>query len=149
MNVDSLRSGANKDARNEIRVAKVGLTLTTLFLISWTPYFAVACIGTYGNREILTPFLSMIPACTCKLAACIDPFVFAINHPKYNILLYLKVIKNDPFNISIINRYRLELQKKMPWLCVHEPDEPKLGDNASAITNTASSIGSTNQSQPS
>lgn len=96
MNVDSLRSGANKDARNEVRVAKVGLTLTSLFLFAWTPYFAIACIGTYGNREVLTPFLSMIPACTCKLAACIDPFVFAINHPKYlcNILYLLYIYMN-------------------------------------------------------
>ena len=83
MNVDSLRSGANKDARNEIRVAKVGLTLTGLFLFAWTPYNIVAFIGAYGNQEMLTPFVSMIPACVCKLAACIDPFVFVINHPKY------------------------------------------------------------------
>lgn len=82
MNVDSLRSGANKDVRNEIRVAKVGITLTSLFLLSWTPYFIIAFIGTYGNRELLTPGLSMIPACTCKAAACLDPFVYAINHPK-------------------------------------------------------------------
>ncbi len=82
MNVESLRSGANKDARNEIRVAKVGISLTTLFLLSWTPYFAIAFIGCYGNRSLLTPGLSMIPACTCKMAACVDPFVYAINHPK-------------------------------------------------------------------
>ncbi len=86
MNVESLRSGGNKDSRNEIRVAKVGISLTTLFLLSWTPYFAIAFIGCYGNRSLLTPGLSMIPACTCKLAACVDPFVYAINHPKWVVL---------------------------------------------------------------
>jgi r-opsin len=113
MNVTSLRSGEQANARNEIRVAKVGITLTCLFLLSWTPYFMIAFIGTYGNRDKLTPFLSMIPACTCKLAACVDPFVYAINHPKY----------------------RIELQKRMPWLCVHEPEEPKdTGSSGSAAT---------------
>ena len=90
MNVDSLRSGANKDVRNEIRVAKVGISLTCLFLLSWTPYFMIAFIGTYGNRALLTPGLSMIPACTCKLAACVDPFVYAINHPKYIIQIQIE-----------------------------------------------------------
>jgi r-opsin len=108
MNVASLRSGEQASVRNEIRVAKVGISLTCLFLLSWTPYFLIAFIGTYGDREKLTPGLSMIPACTCKLAACIDPFVYAINHPKY----------------------RMELEKRMPWLCVHEPEEPK--DNSSS-----------------
>ncbi|KZS12137.1 UV wavelength opsin [Daphnia magna] len=118
MNVETLRSGANKDVRNEIRVAKVGISLTTLFLLSWTPYFMIAFIGCYGNRALLTPGLSMIPACTCKLAACVDPFVYAINHPKY----------------------RLELMKRLPWLCVHEKDEcaKEESSNASVISEAES-----------
>ena len=44
----------------------------------------------------------MIPAMTCKTVACLDPWVYAINHP----------------------RYRLELMKRMPWFCIHEPDPP-------------------------
>lgn len=42
----------------------------------------------------------MIPACTCKFVACLDPYVYAISHP----------------------RYRLELQKKLPWLAITEKD---------------------------
>jgi len=52
----------------------------------------------------------MIPACTCKLVACIDPFVYAISHP----------------------RYRLELQKRCPWLGVNE----KSGEISSAQSTT-------------
>lgn len=68
--------------RQEVRVAKVGATLTSLFLISWTPYAVIAFTCTFGREDLVTPFVSMIPACTCKIAACIDPFVYAINHPK-------------------------------------------------------------------
>ncbi|POC59867.1 hypothetical protein CRN32_04240 [Vibrio vulnificus] len=50
----------------------------------------------------------MIPAIACKGVACIDPWVYAISHPKY----------------------RQELQRRMPWLQIREPD-----DNASTGTN--------------
>lgn len=40
----------------------------------------------------------MIPACTCKFVACLDPYVYAISHP----------------------RYRIELNKKLPWLAIKE-----------------------------
>jgi len=100
MNVESLRSGDKANMSQEIRVAKVGVTLTSLFLISWTPYAVVAFSCCFGNKHLVTAFTSMIPACTCKIAACIDPFVYAINHPKY----------------------RLALMEKMPWMCVNEKE---------------------------
>jgi r-opsin len=113
MNVASLRSGEQAKTRNEIRVAKVGISLTLVFLSAWTPYTAIAFIAAYGDRNKLTPFHSMIPALGCKLTACIDPFIYAINHPKY----------------------RMELQKRMPWMCVHEPEEPKdTGSTGTAAT---------------
>jgi len=38
----------------------------------------------YGcSRALLTPAVSMIPALSCKLVACIDPYVYAISHPRY------------------------------------------------------------------
>lgn len=35
------------------------------------------------SRALLTPGVTMIPACTCKLVACIDPYVFALSHPRF------------------------------------------------------------------
>ncbi|XP_045596873.1 opsin, ultraviolet-sensitive [Procambarus clarkii] len=101
MNVANLRSvGSHEDQEKsvEIRIAKVCMGLFFLFLISWTPYAVVALIAAFGDRSKLTPLVSMIPALTCKFVACVDPWVYAINHP----------------------RYRLELQKRMPWFCIHE-----------------------------
>ncbi|XP_068232396.1 opsin, ultraviolet-sensitive-like [Palaemon carinicauda] len=112
MNVTNLRSVGSKDEQEktaEIRIAKVCMGLFFLFLVSWVPYAVVALIGAFGNRNILTPLISMLPALTCKTVACIDPWVYAINHP----------------------RYRLELQKRLPWFCIHE-DKPQ--DNASQAT---------------
>nr|QCC70517.1 blue opsin [Matsumurasca onukii] len=95
MNVKSLAS--NQDAAQksvEIRIAKVALTIFFLFVCSWTPYALIALIGTFGDRNILTPAMGMIPAVAAKVVSCIDPWVYAINHP----------------------RFRAELAKKFPFL---------------------------------
>lgn len=34
-------------------------------------------------RDLLTPSVSMIPALSCKFVACLDPYVYAISHPRY------------------------------------------------------------------
>ncbi|XP_037075134.1 opsin, ultraviolet-sensitive-like [Pollicipes pollicipes] len=100
MNVKNLRAGDNS-VRQELRVAKVGVMLTSLYLFAWTPYAVVAFMGAFGAKARLTPLMSMIPACTCKTAACLDPFAYAISHPAY----------------------RQELEKRWPCLGVREKQE--------------------------
>nr|APY20504.1 ultraviolet sensitive opsin [Lagria hirta] len=99
MNVDSLRSNQQQASESaELRIAKAAIAICSLFVASWTPYAVLALIGAFGNQSLLTPGVTMIPACACKLVACIDPYVYAISHP----------------------RYRLELQKRLPWLAIKE-----------------------------
>nr|QWV42625.1 ultraviolet sensitive opsin [Anthrenus lepidus] len=99
MNVESLRSNQNQNSQSaEVRIAKAAITICFLFVASWTPYAVLALIGAFGDQSLLTPGVTMIPALTCKLVACIDPYVYAISHPKY----------------------RLELQKRLPWLAIKE-----------------------------
>lgn len=116
MNVTSLRS--NKDHNEtsaEVRIAKVAISLSIFFVLSWGPYAVIALTAAFGDRTILTPFSSMIPACTCKTSCCISPWIYAINHP----------------------RYRLELQKRMPWFCVHEPEPETATQKSLETTSTA------------
>ncbi|XP_063828202.1 opsin-2 [Ostrinia nubilalis] len=113
MNVESLRSNQNANAQSaEIRIAKAALTVCFLFVASWTPYGVMALIGAFGNQQLLTPGVTMIPAVACKAVACIDPWVYAISHPKY----------------------RQELQRRMPWLQIDEPDDTA----STATSNTVS-----------
>lgn len=99
MNVESLRSNANTNAESaEIRIAKAAITICFLYVCSWTPYGVLSLIGAFGDKSLLTPGVTMIPACACKFVACLDPYVYAISHP----------------------RYRLELQKRLPWLALSE-----------------------------
>lgn len=99
MNVESLRSNQNQQNQSaEIRIAKAAITICFLFVASWTPYAVLALIGAFGDQRLLTPGITMIPACTCKAVACLDPYVYAISHP----------------------RYRVELSKRLPWLAIKE-----------------------------
>lgn len=110
MNVDSLRSNQNQaNSSVEVRIAKAAITVCFLFVASWTPYAVLALIGAFGDKTLLTPGVTMFPACACKFVACLDPYVYAISHP----------------------RYRVELQKRLPWLAI---TESLPSDTASTVT---------------
>ncbi|KAH0568131.1 opsin, ultraviolet-sensitive [Cotesia glomerata] len=118
MNVESLRSNANANAESaEIRIAKAAITICFLFVASWTPYGVMSLIGAFGNKSLLTPGVTMIPACACKFVACLDPYVYAISHP----------------------RYRMELQKRLPWLEIRESAPDATSTNTEAVNAPAAS----------
>lgn len=95
MNVESLRSNQQQNSASvEIRIAKAAITVCFLFVASWTPYAVLALIGAFGNQALLTPGVTMIPAVTCKLVACIDPYIYAISHPRYRYFSFLQVLFN-------------------------------------------------------
>nr|BAM95291.1 B-sensitive opsin [Leptidea amurensis] len=113
MNVKSLASNKDDASKSvEIRIAKVAFTIFFLFVCAWTPYAVVAMIGAFGDRSLLTPIATMIPAVCAKSVSCIDPWVYAINHP----------------------RYRAELEKRLPWMGVREPAPETQSTNASTAT---------------
>lgn len=99
MNVKSLSAKANNDAMSvELRIAKAALIIYMLFILAWTPYSVVALIGCFGEQQLITPFISMLPMLACKSVSCLDPWVYATSHPKY----------------------RLELERRLPWLGIRE-----------------------------
>lgn len=87
MNVESLRANQSQNSESaELRIAKAAITVCFMFVVSWTPYAVLALIGAFGDQSLLTPGVSMIPALNCKLVACIDPYIYAISHPKFRLL---------------------------------------------------------------
>nr|ABY84502.1 blue-sensitive rhodopsin [Limenitis weidemeyerii] len=115
MNVKSLAAGKEDAGKSvEIRIAKVAFTIFFLFVCSWTPYAFVAMTGAFGDRSILTPLTTMVPAVCAKIVSCIDPWVYAINHP----------------------RYRVELQKRLPWMGVREADPDSVSSTSGATAQT-------------
>jgi hypothetical protein len=76
-------------------------------------------LKTFNFRKLLTPTVSMAPALFCKMVACIDPYVYAISHP----------------------RYRAELQRR--WLWLHVKKRPPVqvhSENASIGSQASNAI---------
>ncbi|GFY51720.1 rhodopsin, GQ-coupled [Trichonephila inaurata madagascariensis] len=46
----------SKVKKSEYRAAEMILMVIALFLISWTPYSLIACLGQFGDRSLLTPW---------------------------------------------------------------------------------------------
>ncbi|XP_076037949.1 compound eye opsin BCRH2-like [Oratosquilla oratoria] len=115
MNVSNLRSSGESDGDSaEVRIAKVAVTNVSLWLICWTPYAAIVVQGMFFDQASITPLVSMLPALLAKTASCYNPMIYAISHP----------------------RYRLALQKELPWLCIHEeaPSSKASNDSQSTVT---------------
>lgn len=57
----------------------------------------VALLGISGNEAYISPLGSMIPAVFCKSAACIDPYVYAMTHPRFQMEFRRMFVKRDDF----------------------------------------------------
>lgn len=75
--------GAYERLRGEWRLAKVALGVILLYVLSWSPYSAVALTATAGYTHLLTPYATAVPAVIAKASAIHNPVVYAITHPKY------------------------------------------------------------------
>lgn len=73
----------NAKRKSEVKLAVLVIAVIALFFLSWTPYAIVALLGVCGQKDIITPLVSMIPALFCKTAACINPFIYIITHPNF------------------------------------------------------------------
>ncbi|XP_052566718.1 opsin, ultraviolet-sensitive isoform X1 [Culex pipiens pallens] len=78
----SIQSSKNKN-KQEVKLAVVVIGIIGLWFIAWTPYAVVAMLGVFGYEHLLTPLGSMIPAILAKTASCIDPYFYAMNHPRF------------------------------------------------------------------
>ncbi|XP_058830883.1 opsin, ultraviolet-sensitive [Topomyia yanbarensis] len=78
----SIQSSKNKN-KTEIKLAGVVIGIIGLWFIAWTPYAVVAMMGVFGYESMLTPLGSMVPGLFAKVASCIDPYFYAMNHPRY------------------------------------------------------------------
>ncbi|XP_052129432.1 opsin, ultraviolet-sensitive-like isoform X2 [Frankliniella occidentalis] len=67
--------------RTEVRLAWVAAVVVGLWFISWTPYAVVALLAVSGRPP--DPLVSMLPALFCKTASCLDPYVYAVTHPRF------------------------------------------------------------------
>lgn len=53
------------------------------WVFAWTPYCIVSLIGIMGYGSSISPFASMLPSIFAKSACCIDPYLYAVTHPRF------------------------------------------------------------------
>ncbi|XP_053165374.1 melanopsin [Hemicordylus capensis] len=92
--VQSIGSDSSKESqrlyqkmKNEWKMAKIALIVILLFVISWSPYSAVALLAFAGYSHVLTPFMNSVPAVIAKASAIHNPIIYAIAHPKYRMAI--------------------------------------------------------------
>jgi hypothetical protein len=89
MKVDDLNKNKEK-TKAEVKIAKIAIMIVCLYILSWCPYALVALIGQFGNADLVTPYLSMLPVMLAKASAMHNPLVYALSHPKFREALYNK-----------------------------------------------------------
>ncbi|KAF6207831.1 hypothetical protein GE061_016280 [Apolygus lucorum] len=103
LRVGMARRGQEKEKRKrELRLAVVVIFVVAIWFLSWTPYAVVALLGITGNKDLITPFYSMVPAVFCKTSACIDPFVYSLSHPRMRVELF-KLVCRKRYDIARAN----------------------------------------------
>lgn len=70
-------------SKQEMKLALIVLLVICMWFIAWTPYSVVALLGIAGRSDLIKPIGSMIPALFAKSASCVDPFIYAVTHPRF------------------------------------------------------------------
>lgn len=96
-NAKKIQSNRDQTNKTEIKLAIIILTVIGLWFAAWTPYSIVALLGISGNEAYLSPFVSMVPAVFCKSAACIDPYMYAMTHKRFQTEIRRMFCKSEEF----------------------------------------------------
>ncbi|XP_060576384.1 rhodopsin-like [Ruditapes philippinarum] len=69
--------------QNEMKTARAGMILISVFCISWAPFSIVSWIGLFGNRALLTPMVISLPAIFAKILTIANPLLYALLLPSF------------------------------------------------------------------
>ncbi|CAG7721491.1 unnamed protein product [Allacma fusca] len=80
---ESFKYNKGENFRKEVRIAMLTTIIVGMWVTAWTPYAIVALLGIFGQKHVITPFISTLPSLFCKASSCVNPFIYAINHPRF------------------------------------------------------------------
>lgn len=79
----SIHMKEEEKRKQEIKLAFVVFCVIGLWFAAWTPYAVVSLLGIADRADLITPMGSMVPALFAKIASCVDPFIYAVTHPRF------------------------------------------------------------------
>lgn len=82
LSAKKIQSSKEKN-KTEMKLALIVMGVVGLWIVAWTPYAAISLLGIFGFEDYITPISSMFPALFAKTAACADPYLYAVTHPRF------------------------------------------------------------------
>ncbi|CAD7082265.1 unnamed protein product [Hermetia illucens] len=142
ISANSIQSSKDKN-KTEFKLAIVIIGIIGLWFLAWTPYSVVALLGISGNETAITPLGSMIPALFCKSAAAIDPYVYAVTHPRFRMELGRIFCGRVPSTLKRASTYQSSVYTKTSTrrrIAPDVKDEPRVlgqGEEMSSFSGDA------------
>ncbi|KAL8579426.1 hypothetical protein ACOMHN_026791 [Nucella lapillus] len=68
--------------QSDLKTASIILVIVTTFLLSWTPYLVICCLGLFGDGSQVTIYSSLLPSIVAKTSTALNPVLYSISHPK-------------------------------------------------------------------
>nr|ANF89421.1 arthopsin 2 [Limulus polyphemus] len=81
--------------RSDFKSAIMILCVIGLFLLSWSPYAAIATIGQFCNSSYITPWVSAMPALFAKMSTMYNPIIYGISHRRFCSCIRLLFMKTQ------------------------------------------------------
>ncbi|XP_076372842.1 rhodopsin-like [Tachypleus tridentatus] len=100
--------------RSDLKSAVMILCIIGLFLLSWSPYAAIATIGQFCNSSYITPWVSAMPALFAKMSTMYNPIIYGISHRRFCSCIRLLFMKTQipPPNKKIYMRFSKGISRR-------------------------------------
>ncbi|XP_015907951.2 rhodopsin, GQ-coupled [Parasteatoda tepidariorum] len=94
-NEKEMKRNKVKKKRYDYKAAEMIMIAIAMFMLSWTPYSLVACIGQFGNEKLLTPWVSVLPSLFAKMSTIYNPAIYGLSHRHFRATLK-RIFKKSP-----------------------------------------------------
>ncbi|XP_069681232.1 pinopsin-like [Periplaneta americana] len=84
---------AGRVTKAESRVALMIAVMIIAFLVAWTPYAVLALVIAFGDPQVVSPGLAVVPALVAKSSICYNPVIYVGLNTQVNFtaFLFLKI----------------------------------------------------------
>ncbi|UJR36472.1 hypothetical protein I4U23_029196 [Adineta vaga] len=78
--------------RTEVRATRMALLICGIYCLAWTPYALMTILSQFGPSHLINMYTTSITGLFAKIAACIDPFIYALSSSTFrqHIYFYLR-----------------------------------------------------------
>ena len=102
MKNSTLRMGRVNQAEKKVTMM-VGLMIFA-FLLAWTPYSVFALVEQFGDPDIISPALAILPALIAKTSICYNPVIYVGMNSQVSFYRFIEKSINRIYYL-MLNKY--------------------------------------------